>query len=227
MKYLIANWKAQMNQESITSWLNKFTSIIRTDTSVMSVLDQKLTLIICPPAPYLEFVKNSLKQLPIKTGAQSISHYPEGKYTGEVTAKMAKEFVSYAIIGHSERRRYLHETNEDIQDKIEQCRIHHIEPVLCVRNEDDTIYDDVTIVAYEPVEAIGTGQNAEAEEVIEMKKQLNIGRNTAFLYGGSADETNIEDYLKTGEVDGFLVGTASLDPEKFYLMVKKMSKEQG
>ena len=136
-----------------------------------------------------------------------------------MTAKSLEGLVNYVIVGHSERRRYLNETNEMIINKIIQAKKYNIEPILCVRNQEDLPLKNVDIISYEPVQAIGTGKNEDPKDILGMKKRLQIPRSTVFFYGGSVNKTTILDYLKTDEINGFLIGTASNDPLDFYNIV--------
>lgn len=224
MKYLIANWKAQTTLSEMIEWIETLRELLKEDHSVAEKLkNNELKIIICPPFPYLLYVKNRFQDIHgIEVGGQNVAHFKEGKYTGEVTAKALKDAAEYAIIGHSERREYFNESEEDIERKVSLCNQFHITPILCVRNERDRIFDDVSILAFEPLDAIGTGDNADVSYVLEMKKKMNLSPGTSFLYGGSADASNIMEYLNTGEIDGFLVGTASLDPREFFAMAREI-----
>lgn len=220
MKYLIANWKAQMTFSQIQEWTREFRQQIDENSQLKNKLtDNPISIILCPPHPFILYVKDQLHDYPfIKIGAQDISTIEEGKFTGEVTAKALQGIIDYSIIGHSERRSNFGETEKHIEQKIQQCQKYNIEPILCVRDEKDSMYPAVKILAFEPVSAIGTGKNMDPLQVIEMKKKLAVSPENSFLYGGSADETNCAGYYKTGEIDGFLVGNASLNPTKFFEM---------
>ncbi len=224
VKYLIANWKAQTTLSEMIQWIETFRELLHADQSVQQKLQKKeLSIIICPPFPYLLYIKNRFQDVDgVSVGAQTVSHLKEGKYTGEVTAKALKDAAGFSIIGHSERRANFHETEDEIERKVSLCNQYHIEPILCVRNEQDTIYDDVRIVAFETIEAIGTGKNEEVAHVLQMKQKMNVRAGVSFLYGGSADAENMAEYLDTGEIHGFIVGTASLDPHEFFTMAQKM-----
>ncbi len=224
MKYLIANWKAQITLSEIARWIETFKDQLSNDSKLREKLANKeLKIIICPPFPFILYVKNHFENHPgIEVGAQDVSAFKEGKYTGEVTAKALKDITNYSIVAHSERREHFQETEEEIEHKVSICDQYNIKPVLCIRNATDTVYPSVRIVAFEPIEAIGTGENADVAYVLEMKKKVQLPEGTSYLYGGSADSKNINDYLKTGEIDGFLVGTASLDPREFYAMAREM-----
>ncbi|QQS43760.1 triosephosphate isomerase [Candidatus Roizmanbacteria bacterium] len=224
MKYLIANWKAQTTLFEIDKWIETFKDQLAGDIKLTEKLaDNTVKIIICPPFPFILYVKNHFENISgIEVGAQDVSAFKEGKYTGEVTAKALKDITNYSIVAHSERREHFQETEQEIEHKVSMCDQYNISPILCIRNATDTVYSSVKIVAFEPVEAIGTGENADVEYVLEMKKKVQLPEGAAYLYGGSADSKNINDYLKTGEIDGFLVGTASLDPQEFYAMAREM-----
>lgn len=209
MKYFIANWKANKNLTDALKWVNIFLDHV-------SLKDNSKIIIICPPYHLLYPLAKKFENLKnVYLGAQNLSAFDSGNYTGEVIAAMIKDLIRYSIIGHSERRKYFSETDEEIEKKIIQAKKNQIEPILCIRNEKDKIFPQVTIVAYEPVYAIGTGINESPEKVLSMKKKLNLKSTTSFLYGGSVNENNIKEYLATGLIDGFLIGAASLDPFKF------------
>lgn len=222
MKYLIANWKAQMILAETTQWLNVFYRLISADEILKKKLKNELSLVICPPAPFIVYVGDHLNNVNIKVGSQNISSMNRGKFTGEITAEALKDICDYAIIGHSERRSEFNESEETIALKLTQASQHGLKTIHCVRNYSDKRYDLADMVAYEPVEAIGTGANADINTIVQMKSKLNISHQTPFLYGGSVDSKNISHYLDTDKIDGFLVGTASLDPQEFYLMATKM-----
>lgn len=222
MKYLIANWKAQMTYNQVQEWIRQCKQILAEDIIIKRNGDNNnLTIIICPPHQFILYVKEQLKDISfIQIGAQDISHIEEGKFTGEVTAKALQGIIDFAIIGHSERRSNFEESEEIISQKIAQCVTYGIKPILCVRDQNDIMYSDVSLVAYEPVSAIGTGHNMNPQEVIEMKKQLSLSSDVQFFYGGSADEKNCKEYLQTDNIDGFLVGSASLDAKRFLEMAQ-------
>jgi triosephosphate isomerase len=215
MKYFIANWKANKNFQEVNSWIDSFFQQLQHWNN-----DGNVTIILCPPYPFIPLVRERVKIYPfIKIGSQDISMFNIGAYTGEVNAAMIKNIVNYAVIGHSERRTWFHETDEIIAMKIKQAQTHGIEPILCVRNEQDNVPQRIRFVAYEPVEAIGTGKNEDVKKVIEMKKKMNLPAGGKFLYGGSVDDLNAKIYFESGEIDGFLVGSASLNPTSFYRII--------
>ena len=150
---------------------------------------------------------------------KNISEFGEGSYTGEVPARSLTGMVDYTIIGHSERRKYFNESNEIIKKKIDLAKKYNIEPILCVRDKKDFSSPAVKYIAYEPPHSIGTGNNESLENILMVKKGLNLSSEITFLYGGSVNQTNIKSYLSSEEIKGFLVGTASNNPVDFYNLI--------
>jgi triosephosphate isomerase len=112
------------------------------------------------------------------------------------------------------------ETDEQLSEKVMQALAHNIVPVYCVRDEKDPIPNGVKFVAYEPIIAIGTGQNEPAAQTLMMKRKMKLPHDVVFIYGGSVNEKNASEYFSTGEIDGFLIGKASLDPKQFILIAE-------
>ncbi len=221
MKYFIANWKSHKTFEDAKQWITTFQDLLKKDSKIQNNLkENKIAIIICPPSYLLISLKAMLDSYPNYTlGAQNISPYPVGSYTGEIAAALIKEYVNFSIIGHSERRKYFNETDGNIGLKAETLQLEGITPILCIRSEHDEIIKNVTHIAYEPVEAIGSGKNATVEEVLEMRKKLTLAEGTNFIYGGSVDAQNCREYLVVDGIDGLLVGTASLDPSAFFSII--------
>ncbi len=223
MRYLIANWKAELSPSEVKLWVSEFTSLYQEKTDVRQAIEsKKISIIICPSYPHIMNVKTELEHKGIEIGSQDISAHQKGKFTGEVTAKQLQSLVSWSIIGHSERRSNEHENEDQIAAKLTQCRENHINTILCVRGNLDMIHSTATMIAYEPTGAIGSGKNEDPQQVAIMKKKCNLKPDVPFLYGGSVDEQNIPAYLETNEIDGFLVGTASLDPQQFMKLAQVM-----
>lgn len=195
-------------------------------------------VVICPPYLYL----SELSGLTI--GVQNINAEDNGAYTGEISAVMLKEFgVDYIIIGHSERRKYFVETNQIINKKIKKALELGFKVIFCIgetegerksglKNEvleeqlaqglDGVESTENITIAYEPVWAIGTGDNCsvkETKESIDHIKKL-IGKEIRVIYGGSANAENAESYIKEAGANGLLVGGASLKPEEFVKIIK-------
>lgn len=221
MKYFIANWKSHKTITEGKDWLTTFQDLLKKDTNIITNLQEnKISIIICPPFYLLPALKDMLAEYPnYSLGAQNVSPFPEGSYTGEVAAHLIKTMAEYTIVGHSERRKYFHEDDATIGLKVDAALHEGVTPILCIRSEHDEVIRNVKLIAYEPVEAIGTGKNASVEEVLEMRKKVMLDAGSSFIYGGSVDEKNCTEYIKTDGIDGLLIGTASLDPSKFFSII--------
>lgn len=214
MKYIIANWKAHKSIEEGEHWLNTFLN----NYSVRP----NITVIICPPFPLLYPLSKKIHPVQnLFLGAQDVSEFEEGAYTGEVPAKVLLGLVKFCIVAHSERRKYNHETNENITKKIKLLKKYNIQPILCISKKEE-INADAHFIAYEPLEAIGSGKNTDAREVEQTKETFDLNADTEFIYGGSVNEKNASSYFKTSAVNGLLVGTASLDAVEFSALIKNI-----
>src|ERR1700729_1198641 len=123
--FIVGNWKSYKTSADAKAWLEKFKEL-----NPQYSPDEK-EAIICPPYPFLSEIKAFIDEnhLPLKLGTQDISPFDEGAYTGAIFARQAKEFVTHAIVGHSERRKYFHETDEDVLAKIKQLLANDLTPV--------------------------------------------------------------------------------------------------
>lgn len=219
MKYIIANWKANKTFAEVQKWISTFLQ------HNFDNIKNSVHIVVCPPSPFIHYLYEETKSFDfISIGSQDVSQYEDGTYTGEVTAKSLSGLVSYAIIGHSERRSFFNETEELIKKKIDLAKKYSIEPILCVRNTSDTIYESVNFIVGEPPEAIsdgsGKGKNLSLEKVLNMRNNLGI-TTQKYIYGGSVNETNITSYISNEHIDGILPGGASLDPDRFYSIVQQ------
>jgi triosephosphate isomerase len=195
-------------------------------------------------------VSRIIKDTDIRLGAQNMFWEEKGAYTGEVSPLMLAEFCQYVILGHSERRRYFGETNEQISRKVRLAIAHHLTPIICVgetleENEtgraagvisrqvreallgmDLLAVPDPIVIAYEPVWAIGTGRAATAEGANTLIRNVirptiggifgeSLAREVRVLYGGSVDPGNAREFFRQPEIDGALVGGASLNARAF------------
>ena len=206
-------------------------------------------VIVCPPFPYLELVQDAAEDVEFFVGAQNVSKFDNGAYTGEVSAQMLQSMnVDYCIVGHSERRKYFFETNQDVAEKVNKLLAVDITPIVCVGEslEDreagkhfDVIREQVSqglfhlsaeamekvIIAYEPVWAIGTGKTATKEQAQEIhafirnmlaeKYSDDTAQEISILYGGSCNAKNAKDLFAQQDVDGGLIGGASLKAADF------------
>ena len=224
---VVLNNKSNLNKEEFISYINELNTINTTDT-----------LILCPT--YLNIANFNSNS--ILLGSQSVSSYDNGAYTGEVSAKDLFSYgVKYSIIGHSERREYQKESNEEIKEKLNRLLDNNITPILCVGESklerDNNTYksileeelnilsniDKEVIIAYEPIWSIGTGiipTKEEIEEVITFIKEKYP--NNKVSYGGSANLSNI-DMLKTiSIIDGYLLGGLSLKIDELKTFIDKL-----
>jgi len=208
-------------------------------------------IIMAPPAPYLALLaqENDATYL----AAQNCHEKESGAYTGEWSATMLKDLgIGYCIIGHSERRAYFKESDQQIFEKLNACLKAGVTPILCIGEElndreagkhFDVIKTQLTlaltlstadfnkiIIAYEPVWAIGTGKTASSDQAQEIHQHIRslinntygdkIANNTSILYGGSCKPDNAEELFAQPDVDGGLIGGASLKPTDFLAIIK-------
>tara|TARA_B100000963_G_scaffold358842_1_gene384507 strand:+ start:1648 stop:2394 length:747 start_codon:yes stop_codon:yes gene_type:complete len=246
MIYIVANWKMNKDSKQSKFLMNEIDCFDFYEPSMINV-------IISPPTIYLSQLKNSKSNL----AAQNISHHSNGPYTGEISSKMVSEYVSYVIIGHSERRRFFCETDEFISKKINQCNNENLKSIVCfgesleIRNKSNHLdfirkqlnhiinsYDISNInnlmLAYEPVWAIGSGNSATIQEICEVhdftRGILNdifgkiIGNSVPIIYGGSCTKINAKSILANLNVNGLLIGGASLDLLHFKSIIKEANE---
>jgi triosephosphate isomerase len=237
--YIVANWK--MNGDQV------FNRDLICTIEENIVINDSSHMIICPSMPYLQEI-NSQKSSYMILGAQNISQYDNGAFTGEVSGKMLADLnTKYVIIGHSERRELYNEDNNVIRNKFSKAIENNIKPILCVgetiehRNSGETfdyIHSQIDavisnnklinlkelIIAYEPIWAIGTGQTATPESAEEVHSYIrnilintdsNLAENTPILYGGSVNSENAEKLFRMENINGALIGGASLNGEEF------------
>jgi len=233
-RLVAGNWKMHGSRESIRVLLDAIVS--GTDVS-------NAQCAVCPPFPYLVQVAERLRGTAIGWGAQNCSEHAQGAHTGEVSAAMLAEFgCRYVIVGHSERRQLHDETDAQVAAKFAAARKAGLTPILCVgetlAERDAGRTTEVVarqlgavafaggVVAYEPVWAIGTGRNATPEQAQEVHAFLRermpaqLRDSTPILYGGSVNLKNAAELLAERELDGVLVGGASLDPAGWAELVR-------
>lgn len=205
----------------------------------LNTLESKHELVLCPSDLYLS--RFSLTNF--KLGSQNVGSNYEGAFTGEVSASQLKALnVGYSIVGHSERRKYQKESNEEINKKIGMLLDNEITPILCVgenKNEKEanmTIVKIMTeikdafkdiedtskiIIAYEPIWAIGTGNTPNREEIDNVLRKIKEDYpENLLLYGGSLSAENIEEINKSTYIDGYLLGGLSLKVEELRKFLK-------
>ena len=241
-KIIVGNWKMNLDSKQAEVLADRLRIHITSPTS---------KIVLCPSFVHLSLISSKITKLNQQlwaVGAQNINEHDEGAFTGEVSGPMLKSLVRYCIIGHSERRINFGETDEQIALKVAAAVRTKITPILCIgenlhqreeglakRTVIDQLEEDLSeltskevsriISAYEPVWAIGTGQNASPRDVEEMlsaiykylitKYGADITAKVALLYGGSVNGDNAKIYLDTHPCSGLLVGGASLNYKDF------------
>ena len=241
---IVGNWKMHHNVHHASLLLHKLEKTVEVHNDVETVL--------CPTVLGLQALSLQINHRQFKLGAQNCYWRDEGAYTGEVSATQLHGLVDYVIVGHSERRHVFGENEKDIRHKVQAVIRNNMKPILCVgetsveRADNETkhvIHDQVVsglanitseevsnlVIAYEPVWAIGTGNNATAHDVEVVAdiihKQISAlyGEEAAdavrILYGGSVSDENAENYLSIPRIDGLLVGGASLNAHSFAKIV--------
>ena len=224
-KLIIANWK--MNPDNQKGAKLLFDLIRKGIKNVCPELNRRVEVVICPPFVYLEKLNFQLETKSLKLGGQNCFWEEAGAYTGEISPKMLKDLgVEYVIIGHSERRKYLKETNEIISKKIKAILKAGLKPILCIDKPSQaerplsSLSDNNVILAYEPVFAIGTGKPCSIEKAKKIREKISAD---FVLYGGSVNSQNVNDYIEKAGFQGLLVGSASLNPKEFIKIVKNVA----
>jgi len=214
--WIIANWKSNKNIAEALDWV----SIVGPKIPK----SENLQVVVCPTFSALSEVKKIIQvnNFNLMVGSQDLSPFPEGAYTGEEAAKILKEVVELSILGHSERRKNFSETDEMVANKVKQALDNNIVPLVCVQDENTPISADVKLVAYEPIFAIGTGNPDTPENANEIAKSLKQKYpELEILYGGSVNSGNIVSFIRQQDINGALIGGASLDPEEFIKILKE------
>ena len=241
-KLLIAgNWK--MNK-TVAESLDLVQELVREVNQVKEV-----DIVVCPPFTALSDVSKKVIESNIRLGAQNMSEHTAGAYTGEIAAEMLKEFlVRYVILGHSERRQYQEESDSLISKKALAAHAASIKPIICVgetlEQRESGVTNDVvgsqikgslagltseqmleTVIAYEPVWAIGTGKTASSKQAQDVHAFIrsvlaelhgkDVAKQVRIQYGGSVKPTNARELMGQPDIDGALVGGAALDAKSF------------
>lgn len=241
---IAGNWKMNMNPDEAKTLVSELIPLVK---------DAKCEVVVCPPYVDLAAVQPLLSGTNIRLGSQNIHWAAKGAFTGEVSADMLKSFgVTYAIIGHSERRQYFGETDESVNARAKAAIAAGITPIICVgesltqreAGETDAWVSGQTVaalagipaadaaqlvIAYEPIWAIGTGKTATSEQANETIGVIRaaiaglFGAETAdrvrIQYGGSMNPKNVAELMAMPEIDGGLIGGASLKAEDFSKVV--------
>lgn len=240
--FLAANWKMNKTVEETQAFLNEFIPLVQ------DVRDEDI--VIAPPFTSLHTASSMLKNTNIHLSSQNVFYEDKGAYTGEVSPEMLTGLgCTYVIVGHSERRQYFKETDEILNKKTKAALKHKLKVIFCIgesleereagktfdvlkRELEEGLKDipaDDLVVAYEPIWAIGTGKTATTEQAQETHKYIrerlaslygSKSNEIRILYGGSVTPDNIEALMKCEDVDGALVGGASLKADSFSRIVK-------
>jgi triosephosphate isomerase len=239
---VVGNWKLNGDNAFLSDYL-------RALLSQLPLEGLPTPFVLCPPVILLAALKIHLQQLQaefpqaahIQLGAQDVSEFSMGAFTGETSAEqLVDQGCSFVIIGHSERRQYQHESNELISKKIHRALQAGLMPIVCIgetlaqREQQQTfaiLAEQLTavpvaelILAYEPVWAIGTGKTAAVEQVVEVHQWIqqslaqNQQKSVAVLYGGSVKPDNAPQLFAQASVSGGLIGGCSLDPQALALI---------
>ena len=234
---LIANWKLNGSKEFNQKWISNFFKYFNgQDLSLLG---------IAPPSIYLDHLRGLLGKNNICLGAQNIDEIDSGARTGEISASMIKDLgCEFSIVGHSERRTLFYESNQAISKKLIQANKYTLVPILCIGESVKENQDNITheilqqqilealngcikittlIIAYEPVWAIGSGQTPSPEEINSVHEMIKDVVQSRFpkidlvsvLYGGSVSITNAASLFEQKNIDGALIGGASLDGREF------------
>lgn len=244
-KMIAGNWKMNKNTWEARAFIQEFSPLVENC--------REAEIVLCPPFTCLDLMNKLLQGSRIQLGAQNLFWEERGAFTGEISAPMLVETgCRFVIIGHSERRQIMGETDFVINKKLKAALQAGLVPIFCVGEtlqerkndrarevvkeqlvkglQDIQIEGRRIVIAYEPVWAIGTGVNASSDDAREMigfirsclTRHFNAdtARSVKILYGGSVNKDNITQFLKEEEIDGALVGGASLDAEDFAAMVR-------
>jgi len=230
MTYFIANWK--MNAPALPAWVKAVAE---------ARFGSDAHVVLCPPFTQLAAAQMVLSGTEIALGGQDCHYRPDGAFTGDIAAPMlARSGCSYVIVGHSERREYHHEASETVKAKADAAMDAGLIPVICVGESlqqreagqaeevvSQQLQDSVPqregdyVIAYEPVWAIGTGRSATSDDILQMHAFIKktLGKSVPVLYGGSVKPDSASEILGLINVDGVLVGGASLKGEDFAAII--------
>ena len=243
-KVIAGNWKMNMLPNEAISMITELAPLVK---------DTENEVVLCVPYTDLFYALLTAQETNIKIGAQNMHFEEKGAYTGEVSGAMLKSIgVEYVIIGHSERRQYFAETDETVNKKIKAAFANGLKPIVCVgesleekeagktaeiiTNQTKLALKGLTneqvrntIIAYEPIWAIGTGKTATSEDannsIICIRNKIaeiygnDVAQDVIIQYGGSVKSTNAKELFTTSDIDGGLIGGASLKADEFSKIV--------
>ena len=239
---VVGNWKMNLDHVEAIHLTQQLGVLLRT------ISHEHTDVIVMPPFVDLRSVSSVMEadRLPMHLGAQHVSQFEGGAYTGEISVEMLKRLgVKTVLVGHSERRQHFHMDDDVLMATFETVLRAGLTPLLCIGESQEirdggryakfvaeqiravmnATFERPIMVAYEPLWAIGTGTSATTEQVAEMVDiirhalPLHIATSTPVLYGGSVNAANAHELAQNGDVNGFLVGGASLKADEFVAIV--------
>jgi triosephosphate isomerase (TIM) len=245
-KLIVGNWKMNLTTQEASLYVHKLAGMVKVRRDV--------EIVLAPTLLALQSLSLQVDRRQFKLAVQNLYWRDHGAFTGEVSAAQLHGIVNYAIVGHSERRHIFNETDKDTRNKVQAALRNRITPILCIGETAseramgetiDVIHDQLlgglanvtseelegVVIAYEPVWAIGTGDNALPADVIKavsaIRNQIKhlygapAVKTLRILYGGSVTASSAADYLAIDGIDGLLVGGASLDAHAFTEIISK------
>lgn len=251
-KLIVANWKMNLDVHEASLYLHKLDGVVKNRRAV--------EIVLAPTMLAVQTLSVQANHRKFKLAAQNLYWRDHGAYTGEVSATQLRGIVQYAIIGHSERRHVFHEREKDIRYKVQAALRNDIRPILCIGETagerahgemKEVLHDQITsglanvtaeelarvVIAYEPVWAIGTGDNAVPRDVVSAENAIRRhiahlyggkpARTVQLLYGGSVTADSAAAYLSIKGIDGLLVGGASLQADSFGRIVEAAHEQSS
>lgn len=250
---IAGNWKMHKTLDESVRFVRDLSPLLETFKNVERV--------VCPPFTSLGGVADAVMGTDIKVGAQNMHWEEKGAFTSQISPLMLQGLAEYVILGHSECREYLGDTNEIVNKKVKSALAHGLKPILAVgeslaQNEAGETQSFVStqvreglagvsasdmanvVIAYEPIWAIGTGKNASGEQAnaiirsairatVESLYGAEVADALRIQYGGSVKPGNMAEYMSQPDIDGALVGGASLTVDDFVALVEVASREKG
>ena len=223
-RFVIGNWKCTKSVDDARSWIDKFRRGYTPVDGVEVVLAPPL-VVLAKLADYLE--EAALEQFAL--AAQDVSPFPLGSYTGATAADMLKGLCRYAIVGHSERRRYFHETAQDAVNKVSEAADASIVPIICVdekiaMSQLTALRDidcDNMVIGYTPADMASYREPQHPDKIAEVAGFISqVYPTRPIIYGGKVDTRNYHRYLSIEGISGLFLGAASLQPESFLEIVQ-------
>ena len=240
---IVGNWKMHGTAESAVN--------LASQLAEYWIADDSVEMILFPPFVHIAAVADAVADSAVSVGAQNVSEYPVGAYTGEISAEMLlDQGCKYALVGHSERRSLLNESSEAVARKFKTAQDAGLIPILCVgetleQRQDNQTLEVVSgqiaavidcaglqnlcraVIAYEPVWAVGTGETASPDQAQQVHRAIRAqlgeaGSTTPLLYGGSIKAANAAELFSQPDINGGLVGGASLEADEFLKIAKQI-----